>query len=362
MNRFFKVWLVIILILFSGFSCKTDTVLLSEGPAATQLNQEKDNQIQELKKENESLVTKNDKINKEASLAAANFDGILYGAEHVETGLPRNAIEEEAKLGKTRLESIGVTPNPEEIIKAKDRVIAILENNLKKKDELYQQAFKETNQTRKEISKLNGQINGLQLSIKERDDKINKLEEEKKLEQEKHKEDVTNKINQLQEEIKKKELDWVMKALGLGAVVCILGGIILVAISKGELWLQGGILSAGGGLIMLIRAWYITLINQSWFPILCGIIFVIICIGIGWGIYKIWVKLMLNRKKTAAIQDYRDESESQNNKNWNGLEEHLKYRLGDKSSYWGKQQLKETVQMGLNAQNHNNTLVDKKST
>ena len=132
-----------------------------------------------------------------------------------------------------------------------------------------------------------------------------------------------------------------MRALALASIGCILGGIGLIALTQGKMWGQGGLLIIGGSLILFIRLGYITLVSQAWFPYACGVIALLVLVAIVWGLYRLWIKIRLDHMKAASIQDFRDESEIKGAKSWEELEGHLKYRMGDRDSFWGKQQTKE---------------------
>jgi hypothetical protein len=72
-------------------------------------------------------------------------------------------------------------------------------------------------------------------------------------------------------------------------------------------------------------------------------------VGLGiYGIYRLWIKHTLANKKTQAIQDMLDEATIRGDtKTIEELKAHLTYRLGNKTTFFGKEQAKEVVELGL---------------
>lgn len=318
-----------------------EPTIITEGPKAAELNAEKDKQIAGLVAQVKAEQEAREMEKKQASLAAANFDGVLYGAEHVDPGLPRNAIEEEAKLGKARLPD----PDPQEVIKAKDRVIAILKNEVEKAKILYGQAFDEAKQAKAELAEKDKELAKRQTELDKRATDIVRLEREKMEEQIKHKKDVEDAIAKLRKQYEDRQMALFIAGLrfvGLGAIVA--GAALII-------WLRmplEGAGSIGFGLLCGVASiWLNWLFSQAWFYWAVGVVVLLVLVGIGYGIYRLWKKGKLHEKVTAAIQDVRDEAVIKGTDMWDKLEEHLKYRLGPKDSSWGKAQLEETAKLGL---------------
>ena len=349
----FKILIISLLAFFlmGATSCqtKTDRVISPEGPIASALGKTKDEQIKGLYERVLAEMQARELEQKRASLAAANFDSILFAAGYVDIGLPRNAIEEEAKLGKER----SPTPNPEEIIKGKDRVIAILQNDVAKAKELYGKAFDEAKQAKTEIEQKNKEIQKRDEEIEKRNQKIDQLEKDKVVEAEKHKKDVEEAIARKDAEIKKIKDDmaskeratWVLwtRIAGLGFII--IGAVIAIVfkiIPEGASFVGVGVLI---GLVSIFIDW---LTNQPWFPWLCGGIILTIFAAGGYALYRMWVKHQLGDKKTQAIQDMIDEATVKGDiTKVEELKAHLEYRMGKKTDFWGKQQLKEVEKLGL---------------
>ena len=342
MKRLYPVLLVVLMMLWG---CETaPTVILPEGPAATQLSSAKDEQIKGLVAQVKAEQDARALANQQASLAAADFDTILFAAQHVDVGLPRDAIEAEAKLGIHRLPP----SDPAEIIKGKDRVIAILQGEVAKAKGLYDEAHGEATKAKDTIAAKDKDIADRDTLIKDRDTSIVKLTADAKAERIAHAKDVQTRISQLEDEAAQKEQKTLMLWLGLGGIGLILGGVILIAISQGHMLVQGIMLSVGGALIILLRLGYLTLVAQTWFPYAAGVVAAAILVAIGWSIWHLWVQNKLHLKTVSAIQDMKDEAAATGDtKGVDQLNANLKYRLGDSTSFWGSRQLGTVVAAGL---------------
>lgn len=349
----FKVLVISLLAFFlmGATKCQTqtDTVILPEGPIAASLGKTKDEQIKGLYEQVKAEMDARGLEQKRASLAAANFETILFASGYVDMGLPRNAIEEEAKLGKER----SPPPDAQEIIKGKDRVIAILENDVAKAKELYGKAFDEAKQAKAEIEQKNKEIKQKDEDIKKNKDKIAQLESDKIVEAEKHKKDVENKLAAKDKEFAdykkaeaEKERRWLINATRIASLALIVGGILVLVVLK--MPGVGGGVAAGGVLVGLISLGIEILTAQWWWPYLCGFVFLMIGGFIVYGLYRLWIKIGLNDKKTQSIQDMIDEATIKGDTaKVEELKAHLEYRMGKKTDFWGKQQLKEVEKLGL---------------
>lgn len=351
-----KVIIRIFVLLFLSFflmgasQCHTtDTVILPEGPKATALNQSKDEQIKGLTEQVKAEIEARELEQKQAALAAANFEGILFAAEHVDSGLPRNAIEEEAKLGKAR----SPNPDPQEVIKAKDRVIAILQNEVEKAKALYGKAFDEAKQAKLVIAEKDAVIEERESKIRNLAVRINILTKEADAEKVAHVNDVKAALEKKDKEMAdykkaeaEKERRFLVNAIRITSLGFIVLGVVAMIVFK--VVAEGAAAVACGILIGLIGIFIEWLTSQAWFPYLCIAVGLAVLIAGGFAIYKMWSKSELGDKKTQAIQDMIDEG------NINGdtttveqLKEHLEYRLGDKNSFWGSKQLKQVARLGL---------------
>ena len=326
----------------------TNTVILPEGPQATQLGKTKDAQISELKAQNANIVAAREADKKQASLAAADLDGVLLASSHVEMGLPRTAIEEEARLGKARLPE----SDPAEVIKAKDRVIAILQGEVEKANGLYAQANGEAAQAKALAAQKDKDLAQRDALIAGRDQQILVLEKAKADEQKAHVADVQNALNskdaqiaQIKKDEADKERKWWINSLRFSGLGCILLGAILIVVLKA--FPEGGGFIGVGLLIGLSSIGIDMLTAQPWFPIAVGVVGLLILVGIGFAIWRMYKTNTLHTKISAALQDAKDESTTTGSDLWNQISAHLNYRLGDSSSFWGSAQGKALVNMGL---------------
>ncbi len=326
----------------------TDTVVLPEGPRAAEL-------VKTLREQNAGLLTqvKAEQVAREleqlqASLAAADFETILFAATHLSPGLPRNAIEEEAKLGKAR----SPAPNPAEIIKGKDRVIAILQNDVATAQAAYGQAFNEAAQAKAVIATKDQEIAKRDTEIGTRDARINKLTIEAQTERDKHAGDVKKKLGEKDDEIQrlkheyetKERATWVLWARVLSLAFIAVGALAMIVF---KVIPEGAGLVGAGLLIALLTMFVDWLVSQAWWPWLCG--FVLLgALGAGiTAIYRMWKAHTLHAKVTSALQDLKDESQTLGTDAWEKVSDHLKYRLGDKDSFWGKAQTSKVAALGL---------------
>lgn len=348
--RMMRFLIVILALLMMGAmnQCSTTAVVVPQGPVAAQLSAEKDKQIAglvaQVKAEQEARLLEQN----QASLVAANLEGILFAAEHVPIGLPRNAIEEEAKLGKER----SPPANPAELLKAKDRVIAILNGEVEKAKALYGAAFDEAKQAKEQIAAKDREIAERDTKIRDGEMVIAKLTKDAQIEREKHAEDIKKALAAKDAEIKrikdeaasKERATWVLWTRIVGLAFIVIGAVIAIVlkiIPEGAAFVGVGVLI---GLISIFIDW---ITQQVWFPWLCGGIILAVLSAGGYALYRLWKKKELHAKMTAALQDLKDESVTLGQDTWEKVSDHLKYRLGSKDSAWGKEQAKEVVNLGL---------------
>lgn len=341
--------LILAFLMLGSRGCVTTDIVVPEGPAAAQLSAEKDKQIAGLVAQVKAEQEARELEQAQASLVAANLEGILFAAEHVPTGLPRNAIEEEAKLGKER----SPPANPAELLKAKDRVIAILNGEVEKAKALYGQAFDEAKQAKAQIAAKEREIAERDAKIRDGETAIAKLTKDAQIERDQHAEDIKKALAAKNAEIKrikdeaasKERATWVLwtRIIGLGFIV--IGAVIAIVlkiIPEGAAFVGVGVLI---GLISIFIDW---ITQQVWFPWLCGGIILAVLSAGGYALYRLYIRHKLDEKKTQAIQDLRDEAAAKGDtKAIDTLDEHLEYRMGKDGSFWQKAQLKTEIDLGL---------------
>lgn len=344
MKSLYPILALLVCLILSGCNLNPTPIVLPQGPVATQLGTEKDKQIAglvaQVKSEQDARLLEQAL----ASKAASSIKGILKVRDYLPEGPPSDAIKAEGDLALTRLPK----DDPAETVKALERVVAIVTGQRDEANRLYQAANAETNKAKAEIAAKDREIVARDGEIQQRDAKIAQLTKDAKAEQIAHAKDVQDTIDRLTKEAQEAERKTIMLYLGIGAIALILGGIVVIAISQGRLIIQGSILSAGGGLVILLRLAYQSLVAAPWFPYAAAVVVAIILATVGWTIWRLWVKHQLDDRKTQAIQDYIDEKTAKGDvAAAEDLKEHLVYRMGDKSTFWGKAQASETAKLGL---------------
>lgn len=309
----------------------TDTVVVPQGPKAAELGKTKDDQIKGLVAQVKDEQAARELADKQASLAAANLDGILFAAQHVDAGLPRNAIEEEVKLGKARLPA----PDAAEVLKSKDRVIAILQNEVEKAKQMYGQAFDEAAQAKAQIAAKDKDIAARDETIKNREARIAVLTDEAETERAAHVKDVQDALAKKDAEIAKVKSDaaskeratWVLwtRITGLGFIV--VGALVMIFL---HVIPEGAALVGVGVLIGLVSIFIDWVTSQPWYPYLMGGILLGGLIAAGIALYRLNKSHTLLTKLTATYQDIKDESATLDNDLAKQVDAHLTYNLGDK--------------------------------
>ena len=340
--------LLCLLFLFSGCNTTDSTVILPNGPEAAKLIAEKDAQIKRLSEQ----IIDIEKVRADEKLlsakAASSVKGILKANEYQPQGRPTEAINEEAKVALKRLPP----DDPVETVEALKRAIEMIEGERDIALQNYAKAKQEAEDKKAEIAKKDIEIQKRDKAIETSNAKIAQLEISAQAEREKHAKDIQDLINKKDKELEdfKKEMAsqerrwWInaTRIAGLGLVVC--GALVMFLLKSPSI---GGGLILSGLLIGLMSVFFEWLTAQVWFPWLC------VAIGIGILVYafftikRMWEIKKLDEMKTAAIQDFKDEAVLKDSSAWENFSEHLKYRMGDKNSSWGKKQMKEAEALGL---------------
>lgn len=333
-----------------GSQCQTtSTVVAPQGPTAAALSLEKDKQIAELKKQAEEQKVQREREQAEASKAASSIKGgILKANGYQPPGPPTDAINEEAQVALTRLPP----DDPAETVASLERAIKMIEGKREEALALYAAARKDAEVKQQVIVAKDKELENRDKEIATRDGRISELEKAAKAEREKAAVDLAKALEKKDKELAdyKKEMAsrerrwWInaTRIAGLGLIVLgALAAFILKAFPEGA-----GLVGAGLfiGLTSIFIDW---LTAQVWFPWLC------VAVGIGalvagyFAVRRMWKIKKLDEMKTAALQDAKDESTTLGDGTWEKLSEHLKYRMGDKNSFWGKEQKKVVAELGL---------------
>lgn len=342
--RFFLIFLLAFFTLGNRGCVTPNVIVLPEGPKAVALDKTKDEQIAQQAAQIKAKDDVNASNQATAAKAASSVKGMLKVRDYLPAGLPSDAIKAEGDLALTRLPP----DDPAETVRALERVVLIVTGQRDEAQKRYEQADAQTKAERAAKEAKDVEISKRDQDIKARDGEISKLAVDAKTEKAAHLKDVQSTISRLEKERDEAEQKSIMFWLGIGAIVLVVGGIVLIAVSSGQMIVQGSILSVGGGLVILLRLGYLSLIAAPWFPYVAGIVAAIILGAIIWAIWHMWVKHKLDEKKTQAIQDLRDESAAKGDtKAIDALDQHLEYRMGQDGSFWQKQQSKTEVALGL---------------
>lgn len=347
--RIFLVLLLAFLALGNRGCTTTDTVILSEGPRVAALSKAKDEQIAGLTDQVKAEMAAREMEQVLASKAASSVVGMLKAREYLDPSLPSDAIKAEGDLALTRLPK----DDPAETVKALERVVAIVTGQRDEALKKYAEADTATKMARDLITAKNAEISAREKELEAQRSSIIRLTQEAETERVKHRDDVNKLIKGHQDEVQKirdeqasAERRWWVNASRIAGLALIVAGAVALAVFK--LAGVGGGLVGAGVLVGLISIGVDILTKAWWFPWLCGLVFVVV-IGLGcYGIYRLWLKHQLGEKKTQAIQDMIDETQIKGDtKTHDELKAHLNYRLGDSTTFWGKQQKAEVAALGL---------------
>lgn len=329
-----------------GFTnCSTAPVIIPEGPKAAALSTAKDEQIvgltAQVKAEQEARALEQAL----AAKAASNFLGVLKALDYMDFSPAREAAAEESKLGKQRLGK----DDPEETVKALERVVLLVTGQRDEALRRYAEADSAAKAAHAEITAKNAEIAKRDDVIKVRETEIDRLTQEKLAEQTKHADDIKKvlaakdaEIQRIKDEAASKErAQWVLwtRIAGLGLIVV---GVIIMVVFK--IVREGAGLAASGVVIGLISIFIDWLTAQAFFPWMMGAIILATLGAGGYALWRMYKTHTLHSKLTAAMQDLKDEAGTLGQDTWDKVEEHIKYRLGDK---WGREQKHLVGELGL---------------
>lgn len=347
--RIFFILFVALFMLGNRGCVTTDTIIAPEGPQAAALSKKKDDQIAEQVSQIKAQTEARAADQASASKAASSVKGMIKVTEYLPEGPPSAAIKAEGDLALGRLPP----DDPAETVKSLERVVLILTGQRDEAQKRYQEASTQIKLEREAKEAKDLEISNRDAQIKARDGDIIKLSTAAEKEKTTHAADMKKALDKKDAQFadyKKAQADkerrWLVNATRMAALGLIVAGAIALAVFK-MLGVGGGLIGAGV-LVGLISVGVETLTAQVWWPWLCGAVFVGVIAGAIYGIYRLWVKHELDNKKTAAIQDMIDEATVKGDlKAVEELKAHLTYRMGDRKSFWGKQQAAEAVKLGL---------------
>ena len=144
------------------------TVSPELGKENAALDQKYNDQIAALKQKAETQTAQLDSVKKIVASAGGSVHGVLVAAQHVEDGLPKDAINSEGKLAADKLATV-VPADPAASLEAEQRVNLILTNQL----ELARKAYSDENakviQAKSEIAARDAEIAKRDAEIVKRD-------------------------------------------------------------------------------------------------------------------------------------------------------------------------------------------------
>jgi len=341
--------LIALLTMGATNQCSTTAVVLPEGPIATQLGAEKDKQIAGLVAQVKAEQAARLMDQALAAKAASGLKGIQKARTYLEESPVKEAIGLESDLALTRLPP----DDPAETVKALERVVLIVTGQRDEAEKRYKEADAQTKVERAAKEAKDKELANQDIELKKRADALIQLAKDKDAETVAHKADFEKAMAAKDAEIKrikdenasKERATWILwtRLAGLGLIVI---GVVLMVVFK--VIVEGAGLAASGVIIGLISIFIDWLTNQPWFPWLMGVILLGTIIAGGVALYRMWMRHELDKRKTQAIQDMRDEAAAKGDtKAIDALDEHLEYRMGKDGSFWQKAQLKTEVDLGL---------------
>lgn len=286
-----------------------------------------------LKKENVKLQSKVSLYEETMSRIAGNAYGIGIGLKHVPAEADNaKGVEIIAAENNLIAKAVG-EPTPEQRAATDARTIAILQNDLVKKNELYNGALTKIDTAKKDNEKLTEDVKALEVKNKEQEVKAKKERDEAKVATDAAFADFQATIKKIHDEQAAKERRMWINILRYGGFGFIAMGVIALALTQGKSLIPSGILIAGGALTILIGISIDIVTSQWWFPYAAGFVGLLILVGIGWFLYHIWEKLQFAKKANGVFNDMKTEAEILKEK---GLDSgamaaavpHLEYRFG----------------------------------
>lgn len=346
---------IIFIVLFSvllmgnmGCESPSSTVILPDGPQTAALVAKKDEQIKTLEKQKDEILNQRKAENELAAKAASSVKGILKANEYQPDGRPTEAIKEEASVALKRLPP----DDPNETVKALERTIEMIEGKRDEALKMYSEAKNEAEKKKLEIVEKDKEIEKRDAAIAKAQKDIERLQTASSEEKEKNKKDLQaflekkdRELADFKKEIASRERLWWVNATRIAGLGLIILGAVAMALFKALP--EGGGLIAGGVIIGVVSIFINWLTAQWWFPWACGLFLLMIVFLVGYVLYRTWKIKILHTKTVSALQDLRDESKTTGEDTWERVSEHLKYRVGDKKSFWGKQQVSEIASLGL---------------
>lgn len=337
------------------------TVSPALGSAAAVEKQETERQIGALKLQVQAAEQKSIETQKQAAAASGSVHGIQVAAEHVQPEAPKEAIQSESALAA---EALKLPPDaPAELVAAyaahalaaEKRVSLFLTGQRDAALKEYGKAMDEVAAQKKVIAAKEAEIVARQSEITQRDKTLDDMAKASQRERDDAARKLQTMFDEKQREIKKlhdeqaaKERRLWINVLRFGGIGFIAIGIFIIALSKGVMWIQGGITLLGGAATIGLGLAFDILTSQAWFPWAFGIAVLVVLVGVGSAAWIMHRKHVGFDKASAVFDDIRTESEEL----WKQVEPHVAYRFGQAGKGLRKVLEGTIVKTGLSEKAH----------
>ncbi len=142
--------------------------------------------------------------------------------------------------------------------------------------------------------------------------------------------DEINKKEQALTDLKNEQIQhdrkiWINSIRAVCLILIVLG-VLAIALTKGEMIIQGSIMAVSGVLGIFIAMGFDILTQQKWFPWAFGAVAFAALVGVGWWLYGMYRAHTLLSKATSAFDDIKTEAEATSSDLWKKVKEHTDYR------------------------------------
>ncbi len=336
------------------------TVLAQPGTAAAAVTKNQEAEIVALKAQVVAGDEKNKEYLKIGAAAAGNVHGVLTAAVHVEPGLPKEAVIAEATLAQDALALPTDAPSDlvasysKSALEAEKRVNLILTGQRDAARAAYEGAKTEMRGLRDALTAKEAEIEAGKAAVLKIESEKTSLTQAAQAELETNRKAQQAALDAKDEalvkykaEVASTERKYWVNGIRIACGLLILVGVVAIALTKGEAIIQCGIMAGCGIAGIFLAAGFDILTSQTWFPWAFGSIALIAAVAFGWWLWYQWRTHQLYAKTTAAMQDLKDEATTQGTDLWSKVEDHLKFRIGDKTSALGKVLTSRLVKRGL---------------
>lgn len=334
--------LALLLCLLAGGCATAPTVVAPEiPPAQAQLDSGYEAQIEAL---NHTIALMGAQL---STIGGCTF-AITLGLEHTPESAGKPVIEQANEI----IVANAGAPTPEDKAKALELANAQLRKDKAKVDELLGRAKDAASALDTELAKARGEITARDKALA--DLKVAVAQERKdKAAEYQQALDAKDKAlaDYKAEQASKQRLWWINGVRGVGLLLLVVG-IVVLAMSKGMMLVQGAGLVLGGALVIGIGMAYDIVTSQKWFPYAAAVLGVLILGAMVWTCIHFYRQGQLRNKLTAVLNDVKTEAETLGEDGkalWSKIEPHVEYRLGQAGSAARKELDKLQVKLGLDS-------------